>query len=497
MLRCSPDRFGAGQLLLLASLLGALPLGAQTGERDPVLAALEQYVGDWRAEDRQSPDGRAFHFLYSLRWFDAGRTMVEMVIHQRFHDGENRLLWRGFKAKHPTRGIVEYNAVSPGGRMAQGHVEVEGTSVVTVYRGWGPAGGEVRIRDVFSPVDDDSFTSTTHLRRAEGTEWQVANVDRWERIVPADQAPSDCTTATHQQLDFLLGAWEIRNQDGTLVGTNVVSREMGGCTIRERYRGVDGTVGESFNTYDTDQAVWRQAWVDNQGRGLQLHGVVSGERGLELAHADNRERFRWVPLSADSILQTKERKQSAESSWDPTFTASWVRLPDRSRRTAPTALPERMTPLAGMLGTWVVTPIQQDSAGVWTEGPSLPVEFRSDLRGHAIVADPTSLLGAGWVSSIETFSWDPFRGLYRLTWHDSLSGLMDVYEGHIDGDVLHLDNLNSKTFWTTPDGSEFAFRLEYDLEEEGGVREGRVFSSSDGGSTWDLYQRTEYRRVGH
>jgi len=77
-----------------------------------------------------------------------------------------------------------------------------------------------------------------------------------------------------------------------------------------------------------------------------------------------------------------------------------------------------------------------------------------------------------------------------------LSGLLDVYEGVIEGSTLRFDNLGSGTFWTTPDGTSYAFRLEYDLVATDGVREARVFDSTDGGSTWTLYQRTEYRMVG-
>ena len=311
-------------------------------------------------------------------------------------------------------------------------------------------------------------------------------------------AAQACDTPEHRAFDFLAGSWEIRDGEGALVGTNVASIEMDGCIVRETYRGADGTVGESFSRYDPSRRMWHQVWVDNQGRGFRLEGQYSGELGMQLSQtgAEGGNRFTWKPVGQDRVDQLWETNSAPGASWETRFTALWTRIPPvRDVAAGGSGSSVGMKPLEGILGTWLVTPIQQDSTGSWVPGPGLPAEFRLALGGKAIVADPTSLLSPGWVSSIETFSWDPFREVYRLTWHDSLSGLLDVYEGSIQDATLRLDNLGSGTFWTTPDGTTYAFRLEYDLVPEDGIREARVFDSTDGGATWKLYQRTEYRRV--
>lgn len=315
----------------------------------------------------------------------------------------------------------------------------------------------------------------------------------------AAAAAQVCDSPEHRAFDFLIGSWEIRDAGGALVGTDVVTGEMNGCVIRESYRSVGGTVAESLSVYDPDRGAWLQTWVDNQGRTFQLQGNFADELGMQLTqdHGGRGDRFTWTPVGSDTIHQKWDEVSAPGEPWKTRFEAGWARIPSGRGPVGGGGTPsEGMKPLQGLLGTWLITPIQQDSSGSWVRRPGLPAEFKLALAGKAIVADPTSLLSPGWVSSIETFSWDPFQRVYRLTWHDSLSGLLDVYEGVIEGSTLRFDNLGSGTFWTTPDGTSYAFRLEYDLVATDGVREARVFDSTDGGSTWTLYQRTEYRMVG-
>jgi hypothetical protein len=97
-------RTGAA-LVVVVGLLVAAPGGAvgQDSVSDSlVMPRLAQYIGTWRAEDRVDASGRVAHFVYTLSWFDAGHTIVEMHIADAFDDGERRTLWKGFKA-YPMR----------------------------------------------------------------------------------------------------------------------------------------------------------------------------------------------------------------------------------------------------------------------------------------------------------------------------------------------------------------------------------------------------------
>jgi hypothetical protein len=52
--------------------------------------------------------------------------------------------------------------------------------------------------------------------------------------IPAE-ATMPCSDPAYRQFDFWLGEWEVRKPDGTLAGTNRISKEYGGCVLHERY----------------------------------------------------------------------------------------------------------------------------------------------------------------------------------------------------------------------------------------------------------------------
>ena len=42
-----------------------------------------------------------------------------------------------------------------------------------------------------------------------------------------------CRAPEHRQFDFWLGAWDVRNSDGQLLGHNEIQRVAGGCALLE------------------------------------------------------------------------------------------------------------------------------------------------------------------------------------------------------------------------------------------------------------------------
>ena len=137
--------------MLLVGPIDPQPLAGQIDPPSPEMHAMRQYIGLWRAEDRQDQNGRTFHFVYELTWFDQAESIVEMRITQRFANGDYQLLWKGFKGWRSGTRSVYYHGFSPTGRAAAGHVELEGDSLVTDYEGWSPAQSGTRIRDIFQP----------------------------------------------------------------------------------------------------------------------------------------------------------------------------------------------------------------------------------------------------------------------------------------------------------------------------------------------------------
>ena len=154
-----------------------------------------------------------------------------------------------------------------------------------------------------------------------------------------------------------------------------------------------------------------------------------------------------------------------------------------------------MEPLSGLIGRWRVIAWTQSDTGEWTALPPSESRYIPTLAGHFIAATGTLNVAAGSLEFTETFGFDPFQKSYRMTWNDSAVGLMDVYEGTIEDRKLIVTNLESGTFWVTPEGESFAFKLEIELDAPKGRREVRVFQSTDRGKEWSLFQRTDYRLI--
>lgn len=156
---------------------------ATSGTAAEILQRMDAYTGHWESDEKQGPQGARFHFEYDLTWMDEGRTIARVVIQQVRTDGRT-VVFEGYKGREPSGESVYYVGASPSGRGARGEVMLEGDDFVTIYDGWTADGSVVKIRDVFSPVDGDSFVSRTFLRRDADGGWRQVAEDRWVRTEP-------------------------------------------------------------------------------------------------------------------------------------------------------------------------------------------------------------------------------------------------------------------------------------------------------------------------
>ena len=96
--------------------------------------------------------------------------------------------------------------------------------------------------------------------------------------------------------DVWLGRWTCTDAAEGSVGTNTVSRVLGGQVIEETFHITDasGTAlnGRSFTVLDPVRG-WCQTWVDDQGSYLDFTGGL-GPEGMVLARPGQRMVFRDV-----------------------------------------------------------------------------------------------------------------------------------------------------------------------------------------------------------
>lgn len=126
--------------------------------------------------------------------------------------------------------------------------------------------------------------------------------------------------------DFWVGEWDVVNQaDGTLAGTNVITPELGGRVLVERYSTPRGFAGMSLNGYDQSAGCWHQCWMDSTGGVLDLYGGLVGiEMVMKGTSSDEdgeaiHERITWTPNPDGSVRQHWERSAGGDAEWVTVF----------------------------------------------------------------------------------------------------------------------------------------------------------------------------------
>ena len=155
----------------------------------------------------------------------------------------------------------------------------------------------------------------SHLERAN----RLANPCRFEK--------------EYAQFDFWTGDWDIY-VNGQLIARNIVTREMNGCIIHERYRTTNGAIrGESINYYDPLERAWKQNWVSNGGNVIAYTGKSPREGVMQLngtsvspgVPGTQLQRVTWERLADGGLTQTVSVSNDDGKTWSPGFAGRYVR----------------------------------------------------------------------------------------------------------------------------------------------------------------------------
>ena len=146
-------------------------------------------------------------------------------------------------------------------------------------------------------------------------------------------APPPCATPEYHQFDFWIGVWKVYGPDGSLAGTNEVTRELDGCVLEEHWvaAGPPPQRGSSFNTWSPAARRWHQTWVDSTGGFLLLDGelkdgvmTLSGEMPARTGGA-LRHRIAWSVLRGGRVRQLWERSRDGGQTWTTVFDGTYIR----------------------------------------------------------------------------------------------------------------------------------------------------------------------------
>lgn len=133
--------------------------------------------------------------------------------------------------------------------------------------------------------------------------------------------------------DFWLGRWEVRGPGGQLLGHNTITREAGGCVIRESWEGAPGSTGSSMTFYLPSRKQWRHVWIGSGGTHIDMTGGP-GEGGMHLEgtieylEAEEVVAFRatWSELGDGSVRQLMEQFDLTTRSWQAWYDGYYRRL---------------------------------------------------------------------------------------------------------------------------------------------------------------------------
>lgn len=137
-----------------------------------------------------------------------------------------------------------------------------------------------------------------------------------ERVHPCE------SIAATSRFDFWLGEWEVRHTDGSLAGHSTVTKQEGGCAVREQWRGAGGSSGTSLSFYEPSREQWRQIWVGSNGTRFDISGgwqdgAMRMEGTIEYLAAERVVAFRgtWSEAEDGRVRQRLEEFDVGSGIW--------------------------------------------------------------------------------------------------------------------------------------------------------------------------------------
>lgn len=144
------------------------------------------------------------------------------------------------------------------------------------------------------------------------------------------QSQTACDSDASQQLDFLIGDWELFSKDGEMIGENSIKLIFGTCTMEENFKGADGLKTHSTFSYDSDSKRWKQNWSDDFGNTLNFSGTFKSNKLSLKATSTNGKgkkvyhRIIYKKQSNGSVSQIWQ-KSSNQKEWKTTYSGTYKR----------------------------------------------------------------------------------------------------------------------------------------------------------------------------
>ncbi len=135
----------------------------------------------------------------------------------------------------------------------------------------------------------------------------------------------------YRQMDFWIGEWEVLDRNGTLQGTNSITKDLGGAVLVERWTNAFGISGMSINFYDPGTGKFKQQWVSQSGYNTAYVGeIVDGSMVMIGKNATidgtlSTNRMTFTPNPDGTVTQFIETFNDSAQTWTPGFWGTYRR----------------------------------------------------------------------------------------------------------------------------------------------------------------------------
>ena len=160
----------------------------------------------------------------------------------------------------------------------------------------------------------------------------LSRFERVRRNIRARVFPCEGEGAA-KDFDFWIGRWEVREPDGTLVGTDTIEKRDGGCSIYEHYEGAGGSSGTSLTFFLPSRGEWRQVWTGSGGTlfdltGKLVDGAMKMEGQVEYIEGNRVVAFRgaWTQGADGRVRQRLEEFDLGAQAWIVWFDGFFRRI---------------------------------------------------------------------------------------------------------------------------------------------------------------------------
>ena len=145
---------------------------------------------------------------------------------------------------------------------------------------------------------------------------------------------SVCAMPSFSRFDYWAGDWVVRDTSGKVIGTNRVTRDVGGCGLHEHWASTGREIGESFTAYSPNDRKWHQMYVGSGGYIFVMSGTFEGDK-LVLFTAPRPsmrdpkvqviERWTWTPIDSSHLRQHAELSTDGGATWKTQFDGRYER----------------------------------------------------------------------------------------------------------------------------------------------------------------------------